>query len=109
MKENLFEMGASFDDNWSSDNRDKSIEKSTIEIKTPQKHQLYFSKEKRRGKVVTIVQPFSIETNELKAVLKILKKKLGIGGTIKENSLEFQGEVAENLKVQLEKLDYRFR
>ena len=109
MKENLFEMGASFDDNWSSDNRDKSIEKSTIEIKTPQKHQLYFSKEKRRGKVVTIVQPFSIETNELKAVLKILKKKLGTGGTIKENSLEFQGEVAENLKVQLEKLDYRFR
>ena len=109
MKENLFEMGANFDDNWSSDNRDKNVKKPIIEIKTPQKHQLYFSKEKRRGKIVTIVQPFYIETNELKGVLKILKKKLGTGGTIKENSLEFQGEVAENLKVQLQKLDFRFK
>jgi len=109
MKENLFEMGANFDDNWSSDNKNKKIEKPKIENIPPQKHQLYFSKEKRRGKVVTIVQPFSIETNELKGVLKTLKKKLGTGGTIKENSLEFQGEVAENLKVQLQKLDFRFK
>ena len=106
MKENLFEMGANFSEDWSSDNRDKNVENPTIEIKTPQKHQLYFSKEKRRGKVVTIVQPFYIETNELKALLKTLKKKLGTGGTKKENSLEFQGEVTEKLKVQLLKLDF---
>ncbi len=106
MKENLFEMGANFSDDWSSDNRDKNIKKPTIELKTPQKHQLYFSKEKRRGKVVTIVQPFYMETNELKGVLKTLKRKLGTGGTVKDNSLEFQGEVTENLKVQLQKLDF---
>jgi len=109
MKKNLFEMGANFSEDWSSDNRDKNIENPTIEIKPPQKHQLYFSKEKRRGKVVTIVQPFCIENNELKAVLKTLKKKLGTGGTIKENSLEFQGEVTEKLKVQLQKLDFGFK
>ena len=106
MKENLFEMGANFSDDWSSDNRDKNIKKPTIELKTPQKHQLYFSKEKRRGKVVTIVQPFYMETNELKGVLKTLKRKFGTGGTVKDNSLEFQGEVTENLKVQLQKLDF---
>jgi len=33
-------------------------------------------------------------------------KKMGTGGTVKENSLEFQGEVRENLKVQLGKLGY---
>ena len=109
MKKNLFEMGANFDDNWSSDNKDKNVEKPIMEIKPPQKHQLYFSKEKRRGKVVTIVQPFCLETNELKAVLKTLKKKLGTGGTLRENSLEFQGEVTENLKVQLQKLNFGFK
>jgi translation initiation factor 1 len=41
--------------------------------------------------------------------LKSLKKKLGTGGTVKEDTLEFQGEVHPQLKVILEKLGYRFR
>ncbi len=109
MKENLFEMGAEFDDAWSSDNKDKVIKKINHEIQIPQKHQLHFAKEKRRGKIVTIVKPFYVEANTLKELLKTLKKKLGTGGTVKENSLEFQGEVKENLKIQLEKLDFRLK
>ncbi|HHH19497.1 MAG TPA: translation initiation factor [Campylobacterales bacterium] len=109
MKKNLFEMGANFDDGWSSDNKDKPSKKKSVEVKAPEKHQLHFSKEKRRGKVVTIVKPFHLEANDLKALLKTLKKKLGTGGTLKEESLEFQGEVQEMLRVQLERLAYRFK
>jgi len=108
MKENLFEMGANFSDDWTSDNKAKANKKVATEIKAPNKHQLHFAKEKRRGKIVTIVKAFYLNDNELKRVLKTLKKKLGTGGTIKENALEFQGEVEEQLKVQLEKLDYGF-
>ena len=103
---NLFEMGASFDDDWSSDNKEKPKKKKPTEIKSPEKHQLHFAKEKRRGKVVTIVKPFYLTQNDLKALLKTLKKKLGTGGTTKEESLEFQGEVAESLRTQLETLGY---
>ena len=53
MKKNLFEMGADFDDAWSSDNKDKPAKKISTETRPPEKHQLYFSKEKRRGKVVS--------------------------------------------------------
>lgn len=102
-------MEANFNDEWSSDNKEKSQKKVITKIETPQKHQLYFAKEKRRGKVVTIVQPFYLESTVLKALLKVVKKKLGTGGTIKEQSLEFQGEVEDNLRIQLEKLDYRFK
>jgi len=109
MKKNLFEMGADFSDDWSSDNKEKRETKKNLEIKTPQKHQLHFTKEKRRGKVVTTVKPFYLASNDLKALLKTVKKRLGTGGTIKENSLEFQGEVEEGLRVQLEKLNYRFK
>jgi len=109
MKKNLFEMGASFDDEWSSDNKEKPQKKKASEIKEPNKHQLHFAKEKRRGKVVTIVQPFYLKEKDLKALLKALKKKLGTGGTVKENSLEFQGEIEESLKVHLEKLNYRLK
>jgi translation initiation factor 1 len=109
MKKNLFEMGASFDDDWSSDNKKKPKKRQLTEIKTPEKHQLHFTKEKRRGKVVTIVKPFYLTQNDLKALLKTVKKRLGTGGTVKEESLEFQGEVTENLRTQLETLKYRFK
>ncbi len=102
-------MGADFGYDWHSDNKDKSQKEESSHILTPQKHQLHFSKEKRRGKVVTIVKPFCLEKQELQALLKLLKKRLGTGGTLKENSLEFQGELQEKLRLQLESLEYRFK
>jgi len=113
MKENLFEMGANFgednDKGWSCDNKDKPLKNVSTEIKNPDKHQLYFAKEKRRGKVVTIVKPFYLHKKELQALLKILKKKLGTGGTVKDNTLEFQGDIPDKVRTTLEVLGYRFK
>jgi len=109
MKENIFEMGANFEDTWRSDNKNKPSKKMNTEIKTPEKHQLHLAKEKRRGKVVTIVKPFHLEKNDLQALLKILKKKLGTGGTLKEDSLEFQGDIPEQIRKHLENLEYKFK
>ena len=108
MKKNLFEMGAHFEEGWSSDNKEKP-KPNTIEVKVPNQHQLHFAKEKRRGKVVTIVKPFHLEKSQLQELVKILKKKLGTGGTVKENTLEFQGDIPEQLRKQLEDLAYRFK
>ena len=112
MKENLFEMGADFGESWESDNKNKNTSSkiSTCkEVLAPEKHQLHFAKEKRRGKVVTIVKPFCLAPHDLKALLKSVKKKLGTGGTVKENTLEFQGELQTKLKPVLENLQYRFK
>lgn len=112
MKKNLFEMGADFSDNWQSDNKNKKQHKPSNtckEVLLPNKHQLHFAKEKRRGKVVTIVKPFCLDKKELQALLKTIKKKLGTGGTLKENTLEFQGELQVQLRPILEKLEYRFK
>jgi len=105
----LFEMGAKFGDEWSADNKDKPSKVASTEVKVPVKHQLHFAKEKRRGKVVTIVKPFCLAKNDLQALVKILKKKLGTGGTVKEDSLEFQGDIPEKLRKHLEILGYRFK
>jgi len=109
MKKNLFEMGSNFEDTWTADNKNISTCRKIIVIKPPNKHQLHFSKEKRRGKVVTIIKPFYLEKVELQKLLKYLKKKLGAGGTIKEDTLEFQGEKQSLLKDYLLELDYRFK
>ena len=112
-KENIFEMGANFgtdsDKGWASDNKNKPSKQNSPDIKEPNKHQLHFSKEKRRGKVVTIVKPFCLEKKDLQALLKTLKKKLGCGGTLKEDSLEFQGDIPEQIRKLLEALGYRFK
>lgn len=105
-------MGANFEDEWSADNRKKTVKAPVHpceETLPPQKHQLHFAKEKRRGKIVTIVEPFCLEKKELQSLLKTIKKKLGTGGTVKENKLEFQGDIFDSLKKYLETLHYRFK
>jgi len=113
MRENIFEMGANLgeddDKGWHSDNKDKPHTKTSTEIKEPNKHQLHFAKEKRRGKIVTIVKPFYLEKTQVQTLLKTLKKKLGTGGTIKDNTLEFQGDIPTKVRAALEALGYRFR
>ena len=102
-------MGADFGDDWSSDNKQKPAKNVSTELKEPNKHQLHFAKEKRRGKVVTIVKPFYLAKSDLQILVKTLKKKLGTGGTVKEESLEFQGDIPEPLHKHLEALGYRFK
>ena len=103
-----FEIGADFDES-SWDVVSEKRKSLSCETMTPQKHQLVFHKEKRRGKVVTLVGPFSLEKEVQKTLLKTLKKKLGCGGTMNEDFLEFQGDIQPKLREQLENLEYRFK
>ena len=109
MKKNLFEMGAKFEDGWNSDNKQKPKNEDNYEILPPNKHSLTLQKEKRRGKAVTIVKEFFIKKDELKSLLKELKKILGCGGTIKNSSIEFQGDIADRIKEELTKRGFRFK
>ena len=106
---NLFEITPDFGDDWNVDNKDKISTETLAEIKKPEKHQLHFGKEKRRGKTMTIVKPFYLNKNDLKILLKELKKRLGTGGTVKENRLEFQGDIHELVHKHLDTLGYRFK
>jgi len=101
-------IGADMDDGWSEV---ESPRKSTLsrEILPPQKHQLLFKKEKRRGKTVTLVGEFSLQKDEANKILKSLKKKLGCGGSYKDGWMEFQGELKEKLRALLVDADFRFR
>ncbi len=103
----MFEMGAKFDEGWSLEKEEKQERKK--ELKAFDKHQLFFAKEKRKGKVVTIVKPFYIEKKELQSIFKLLKKKLATGGTLKEDALEFQGDVKEALVKELKGIGFKLK
>ena len=103
-----FKIGVDFDESdWNviAAKRESVLE----EVVEPSKHQLAFHKEKRRGKVVTLVGPFSMEKDTLKSIFKVLKKKLGCGGTINEDFLEFQGDIQGKLRSMLEERAFRFK
>ncbi|MCK9474234.1 translation initiation factor [Sulfurimonas sp.] len=101
-------IGAEIEDGWAEI---KSPRKTAVanEIQEPSKHFLIFKKEKRRGKIVTLVGEFQLEHNDSEAILKALKKRLGCGGTLKDGWMEFQGELKDKLRASLIESGFRFR
>ena len=101
-------IGADIKDEWAEIKTSKKTTPSK-EIQEASKHFLIFKKEKRRGKTVTIVGEFSLNKSDASALLKQLKKKLGCGGTYKDNWMEFQGELKEKLRPLLVDAQFRFK
>lgn len=103
-----FVIGSSLDNDkgWSSDTK-KKIKEILKEKKAPNEHSIVFKLEKRRGKPVSIMGPFFIAQDELKELCKKIKKKLGSGGTCKDEWMEFQGECREKLKTLIKDEGFR--
>jgi translation initiation factor 1 len=113
-KSNLFEMGASFSDDWSSDNKKSNPKSSTI-IKVQADHQLHIRYEKRKGKPQTMVGLFYYAEKNLKELHKKVKKSLACGGSIEKDEKEsgfyllFQGDHREKIKALFEKQNWKFK
>ena len=71
--------------------------------KTEQRIQVRTEK-KKFGKLATIVSGFS--GVDLKSVAKGLKNELACGGTVKDNSVELQGDHTKGVKKALTKLGF---
>ncbi len=94
------QIGADFEEGWQEIQESADTQRKTM--LEPKAHRLVFKKEKRRGKPVTLVGPFAIDKNEAQAYLKRWKKQLGCGGTYKDEWMEFQGDLAANLRSILD-------
>jgi translation initiation factor 1 len=60
----------------------------------------------RGGKAVTVIKGLPLSGDALKSLAVQLKKKCGVGGTLKEGNIEIQGDQRVFLKGELEKLGY---
>lgn len=63
----------------------------------------------RKGKTVTVMTGFQHSTEELSKLLKQLKNQCGSGGTIKDNTLEIQGDHRQKLVTVLSQLGYKVK
>jgi translation initiation factor 1 len=75
-----------------------------------EQQQARLSVEKRKkGKMVTVVSGLPPDDNDLPGLLSQLKSKCGAGGTIKEQSIEIQGEHLERIRDVLRQIGYRVK
>ena len=63
----------------------------------------------RKGKTVTVINGFQHKPETLTLLLKQLKAKCGTGGTVKNDTLEIQGDHKEKLVTLLSEMGYRVK
>ncbi len=61
---------------------------------------------RRFGKLTTVIEGLNRNDISLKDLVKKLKSKLACGGTIKDNTIELQGNHKEKVKEELIKLGF---
>ena len=96
-------------DDFDTSKEDKKKKSTNNQIIPKNQHQLVFTFEKRKGKPVTLVGRFYLEDKVKKEVLKLLKKKLACGGSIKDEWIELQGDVKQKVKLTLENEGWKFK
>jgi translation initiation factor 1 len=64
-------------------------------------------REKRNGKVVTVVKGLALEDAALAALGKQLRAQCGSGGTVKDGAIEVQGDHADKIMAALLAAGYK--
>lgn len=83
----------------------------SFETLAPNKQYLeaHFSNKGRGGKTVTIVKGFEGNDEDLKALAKLLKKKCGVGGAVKDEEIIIQGNYRDKVMEILKKEGYNVK
>ena len=63
----------------------------------------------RGGKAVTVIEGIPEHPDALKVICKQLKQGCGVGGAVKDHTLEIQGDKRTSCQQQLEKMGYQVK
>ncbi|WP_010520397.1 translation initiation factor [Aquimarina agarivorans] len=93
-----------------NDDFDFQTDETYKELAPNEQHlEAHFSNKGRGGKTVTVVKGFVGSDDDLKALAKILKKKCGVGGAVKEGEIIIQGNYRDKIMEILKKENYNVK
>jgi translation initiation factor 1 len=81
--------------------RDAAPSSQTIRVELDRKS--------RGGKNVTLLSGFELTPATLQSLAKQLKSRCGSGGTVKDRTIEIQGDHRDTIVAELTKLGYRIK
>ncbi len=85
-----------------------ALERAIPEVPPQQQNlRVQASRSGRKGKTVTIITGFQSKPETLAQLLKQLKTQCGSGGTVKDNTLEIQGDHRQQILQLLINLGYK--
>ena len=74
----------------------------------PEQQTAHIRREKKRrgGKTVTVIMNLQLTPADMKALAKQLKQACGVGGSVKGDTIEIQGNNREKAAARLKKIGY---
>ena len=100
----VFSTGDQFD----PDQHDDQEEQETP-APSEQSLEAHYSSKGRAGKTVTVVKGFTGKDEDLNNLGKELKKKCGVGGSVKDGEIIIQGDVRDKVMAYLKEEGYRVK
>ncbi|NJR51163.1 MAG: translation initiation factor [Leptolyngbyaceae cyanobacterium CSU_1_3] len=89
-------------------NNSDALERGVPDLPPNQQNiRVQVSRKGRGGKTVTVISGFQAKAETLADLLKKLKAQCGTGGTMREETLEIQGDHAQKLLQILVQLGYK--
>lgn len=86
-----------------------SAEKKDSLEPSQQQLEAHYSSKGRAGKKVTVITGFVGSKEELVDLGKLLKKKCGVGGSVKDEEIIIQGDVREEIMEFLKKKGFQVK
>lgn len=65
--------------------------------------------EKRKGKPITILENYTGSTKDFKNLAKIIKTKLSVGGSFKDNKIIIQGDYRDKIMTILKEIGFNVK
>ncbi|MCL4410541.1 MAG: stress response translation initiation inhibitor YciH [Gammaproteobacteria bacterium] len=63
----------------------------------------------RKGKGVTVIRGLELDADALKTLAKALKQRCGVGGSVKDFTIEIQGDQRDACKAYLEQQGFKVK
>lgn len=99
----VFSTDDDFDPDQYKDNEQETLKPSE------QRLEAHYSSKGRAGKTVTVVKGFKGPDEDLITLGKQLKKKCGVGGSVKDGEIIIQGDVRDKVMTYLKEKGYNVK